>query len=177
MKFLLTLLLISGLTAGQWEFKTVPSQSTMTILGTSSLHDWESKVGDFAVSGTMGENLITNLKVEVNVKSIKSGKSIMDDKTYDALKSEKFPTVYFTAESLALSGSKAEGLGVLTLAGVSRTISLEAQTTTKGAGTVQVNGEVSIKMSEYGIDPPTAMFGSLTTGDQVTIQYQLLLNK
>ncbi|MEQ8583225.1 MAG: YceI family protein [Marinoscillum sp.] len=177
MKFLLALLLISGLTTGQWEFKSAPTQSSMTILGTSSLHDWESEVGDFVVSGTMAENLISNLKVEVNVESIKSGKSIMDDKTYDALKSEKFPTIYFAAESLTLSGGKATGLGVLTLAGESRTITLEAETAPKGANAVQVDGKVSIKMSDYGIDPPTAMFGTLITGDQVTIQYQLLLNK
>ena len=43
-------------------------------------------------------------------------------------------------------------------------------------GSVQVTGSVSMKMSEFGIEPPTAMFGTLTTGDEVTIEFNFLLN-
>jgi len=32
-------------------------------------------------------------------------------------------------------------------------------------------------MSKFGIAPPTAMFGSLETGDDVVIKFEILLNK
>jgi hypothetical protein len=32
-------------------------------------------------------------------------------------------------------------------------------------------------MSEFKVDPPTAMFGTITTGDQVTIKFTSTFNK
>lgn len=176
MKLLLSIFLAFGLTSSQWQFKNVPADSTMSILGTSSVHDWESVVTDFEVAGTMNNDIISNLNVEVVVTSIESGKSIMDDKTHDALLSGKFPKIYFKADRLEVIDSKIKGKGVLTMAGESRPIAIVADAKLDANKRMEVKGSVDLKMSDFGIDPPTAMFGSLQTGDEVTIKYQLLLN-
>ena len=41
----------------------------------------------------------------------------------------------------------------------------------------QVKGEVPLKMSDFGIDPPTAMMGTLKTGNEVVIKYNLEFEK
>ena len=60
--------------------------ASMTVSGTSSLHDWESTVEDFEHTATVtveGNTLIkmNQLEFTVPVKSIKSGKGGMDKKT------------------------------------------------------------------------------------------------
>jgi len=40
-------------------------------------------------------------------------------------------------------------------------------------GTVIAKGSVPIKMTDYGIKPPTALFGRLKTGDDVKVNFEL----
>ncbi len=40
-------------------------------------------------------------------------------------------------------------------------------------GTVKATGMVPIKMTDYGIKPPTAIFGRLKTGDEVKVNFEL----
>jgi len=63
------------------------ANSQLSILGTSSVHDWASIVEKFDASATLTANELTNVKFEAHVKSIKSGKSGMDKNTYTALDS------------------------------------------------------------------------------------------
>jgi len=176
MKIIIASILMLALTVDQWQFKADPTKSSITVLGTSTVHDWESVAEVFAVTGTMNDTEVTNLDVTVTVKSIKSGKSIMDDKTYEALKADKNPKIYLKAETLKVVNGHVKGEGTLTIAGKSKKIAIDAssQSTTGG---YKISGEVKLKMSEYEIDPPSAMFGTMQTGDDVTIQYQFLLTK
>jgi len=171
------LTLFSLFSFNEWNFKANPAQSQLVIKGTSSVHDWESEVKDFKVSGVMSEEMINNLNVEITVKSIKSGKSIMDDKTYEALKADKFAKVQFMAPTLNVSGEQIVGNGTLVLAGQKKSVPITAKVIGQTASSFTVQGAVTLDMTEYGIEPPTAMFGTLETGETVTIEYQLLLNK
>ena len=40
-------------------------------------------------------------------------------------------------------------------------------------GVPEFTGSIKIVMSDYGIEPPVAMFGTLKTGDEVTIDFEL----
>ncbi|MEQ8473221.1 MAG: YceI family protein [Marinoscillum sp.] len=177
MKLLISAIFALVLTGNQWSFMADASNSIMDIHGTSSVHDWTSHVEKFTVAGVINDNSITGLEVVVNTQSIKSGKSIMDDKTYEALGAKTHPTIKFTASTLPIQNGTIKGTGQLTLAGVTKPIPLQAATSTMTDGSLKVTGKVNVNMAEFGIEPPTAMFGTLTTGAEVTIEYQLLLNK
>ena len=177
MKAIILIFLIGFVGYDPTDLKLNKSQSTMSINGTSSLHDWESIVNDFSVTGNISEEAVTELKVEVIVKSIESGKSIMDSKTFDALKEKEFPTISFQAARLKIDGEKISGKGTVNVAGQSKEISIAAKILQQSKSELKVAGEVNIVMSEFQIEPPKAMFGTLHTGDQVTIKYELLLNK
>ena len=67
---------------------------SLVIKGPSNLHPWESKSTDVRANGSIAADAtnisaIQSLTVEVPAKSIKSAHgSIMDNKTYDALKAD-----------------------------------------------------------------------------------------
>lgn len=164
-------LLLPIIHAGAQPIISDAEASSMTISGTSSMHDWKSEVEQFEVTGILSSDKIMNLEAIIQVASIKSGKGIMDNKTYDALNSKKFPKITFVAPSLSLNQRVAEGEGVLTIAGQSLPIQITAQR--EPAGSMVFAGSVPLKMSHFGLSPPTAMFGTLKTGDDISINFRI----
>ncbi len=177
MKFFLILVVLPFLISTQGEFKITQEKGDIQVLGTSSVHDWESEVEVFTVTGSIVDQSITNLKVVIPVTSIESGKDIMNDKTFEALKFKKHPQLTFEASQLDMSDQSVMGQGKLTIAGVTKSIPIKGQITSQSATQADVKGSVTLNMSEYGITPPTAMFGSLKTGDEVTIQFNISIPK
>ncbi|WP_424962332.1 YceI family protein [Ekhidna sp.] len=172
MKYLLILAALTGFFSfGQINLNA--EKSSMIIAGTSSLHDWKMSVEDFDVSGSIVDNEVQNLKVAVVAKSMKSGKSIMDGKAYDAVKADDYPTILFSAKTLSIKGEKVIGKGTLEIGGESRAIDLDAKILKNMGSEMQLTGSVSLKMTDFNISPPTAMFGTLKTGDEITINYDI----
>ncbi|MEQ8625981.1 YceI family protein [Ekhidna sp.] len=153
-----------------------PERSSMKITGTSSLHDWEMTVNEFNVTGVITHTQVQNLKATIKAKSMESGKSIMDDKAYDAVQADDYPEIIFSAKTLQISGNSIVGKGNLVIGGESRVIDLDAVIVKSGTE-MQIQGKVPLKMSDFNITPPTAMFGTLKTGDEVVIHYDIFLTK
>lgn len=66
-------------------------------------------------------------------------------------------------------------VGNLSVAGTTKKVTLdfELQLT---ANKVTLKGEKSFKMTEFGIEPPKALLGTITTGDEITIKFNTTLN-
>ena len=152
---------------------------SLEIDGTSNIHDWTSVAETVTINGTYsqteGKMTIPTLRVKIPVESIKSSKGrIMDNKTYDALQSEQHPAITFTLKELSeINAASVKAVGTLTIAGKAKTISLTADRQLDGKGVLTFSGKKALKMTDFGIDPPTALLGTLKTGDDVTISYRL----
>ena len=152
------------------------------INGTSTLHDWRSEVtsaklkGNFEFNGTELINL-NGVYVSLPVTGIKSTQgSVMDKKTWTALKYTSHPNITFRMNKLVnikevSSGYTVEVSGVLTIAGKSRTVQLKTECTYLGNDTFEFSGLHAFKMSDFSVEPPTALFGSISTGDDITIDF------
>ncbi len=156
--------------------------ASMTVSGTSSLHDWESTVEDFEHTATIrieGNTLlkINHLEFTVPVKSIKSGKSGMNKKTYEALREADYPTISYNLVSAILkNGNSVTIIGELTIAGKKRTVTMEVNYEIV-SNIIEFRGELTLKMSDYDISPPTALMGTIKTGDEVTIRFSIPFQK
>ena len=73
------------------------------------------------------------------------------------------------------NGFKAKVYGYLTIAGVTKVIGLDIAAKETADGSYEITGSEKLKMTTYGIDPPTAMMGAMTTGDEVTINFRTVL--
>lgn len=163
------------------------SDSEIKIDGTSTIHDWTSDVTKASVQGkfTIENNQLTALNevlVSINVKDIKSTKgSIMDGKTWDALKAEKHPKISF--KSTGIASLNAEGRqtkirlkGLLTIAGVSKNTELDVLAESLGDGKIRFEGSKAIDMTAFGMEAPTALMGTIKTGKDVTIRFNVTMS-
>ena len=159
------------------------SAFTVTIDGTSNLHSWNEKVEKVSGKGvikpgTGKEFTLRSFNIIMEVNSIKSTEgSTMNNKTYKALKSDKFPEISFllTDPVLAIPGGSGSytvtAKGTLTIAGVTKDVSMPIKISEDANKKITVVGTRKVKMSDYGVKPPTAMLGILKTGDVITINF------
>lgn len=180
--FSLLLLNIQAISTASSPFYLDKTTSKITILGTSSVHDWEIKVSDFNCDAAiqLDENKqasVSDVHVVCEVKNIESDNRIMTNKTYKALDGDKHPQIQFKASEIATvsPGSEASIKGKLTIAGQTREISLPFTLVAENGQMVKIAGKVPLKMSDFKIEPPTAMMGALKTGDAIEIAYEIIL--
>jgi polyisoprenoid-binding protein YceI len=159
------------------------SKSSLEIEGTSTLHDWEMDAEKFSCSMnvTLNSGEINNIqKVVLNVKSksITSDNSIMNSKTEKALKANSYPEIDYKMVSLNglnKTGDKYNGhlWGNLTIAGVTKYVKIDFNADVIENGNIKITGSKKINMTDFDVSPPTAMLGSLKTGDDITVSFDL----
>lgn len=176
-----TILLLHGTTlVGQsYEVKNY----TMTVSGTSTLHDWVSEVGTIDCKGsyTLKNNTLADLNdvvVKIKVASIKSTKGkTMDNKTYEAFDYKNNPEIIFTLtkESIDAATATVKLGGTLTMAGVSKPIDLSLNYKILTGGELKIIGSKKISMTDFGMEPPTAMMGTIKVGNDVVVSFDITL--
>ncbi|MFN0215465.1 MAG: YceI family protein [Saprospiraceae bacterium] len=185
-KFATILFFTLSFAFGQGNYRA--SSFSLAIKGTSNLHDWQSTANEVRASGSLtadagGLKSIGSLYVEIPAKSIKSTKgSIMDNKTYDALKANSNPNITYKLDRVASMNNRSgtydiNTKGDLTIAGVTNKIDMYVQGKMGGDGSITFNGSKKLKMTDYKIKPPTALMGTMTTGDEVEIVFQVTLKQ
>lgn len=156
-------------------------ENSLKIKGTSTLHDWESnaeKSSAFIVLNNK-DTQIEKLNLVVDVASIKNskGSSIMDKLTRKALKESEFPKItyeFVDAEILENQSDKLKLklMGDLTIAGKTNKVSIVTSINKTGSNVV-LTGTHELKMTAYNIEPPKALFGTVQTGDEITIEFEV----
>ena len=173
---LISLLTVSFAVQAQ-EYQSNQAESSMKISGTSTLHDWHIDVETFTAKANMTGETLENASFTAVVKSLKSGTSSMDDNTYEALKAKEYPNISFKSTSITGTEGKLSVKGNLTIAGSTKPVTIATTLEKWTENSVTVKGSYTFKMSEFGIDPPRAMLGTIRTGDEITIDFKLILYK
>lgn len=100
----------------------------------------------------------------------------MDANTYEAMNEPEHPSITFKSTSpLRQSGSSLRIKGDLTIAGVTKLIEFTATEERWSKESLTVKGSHTFKMSDFGIDPPRALLGTIRTGDEVTIDFKFVM--
>lgn len=166
-----------------------PGAADIKVLGTSNLHNWTMEAKDISCSAKFnflpGHNQpesLTALTLSVPVQDLKSGESGMDSRAYTALKANQFNNIAFELTSATITAGQKDqfqvkSVGNLSIAGVSKPIAMEAACLIDAAGAITCNGSAKLKMTDYQIKPPTFMLGALKTGDDLTINFKLVVKK
>jgi polyisoprenoid-binding protein YceI len=168
----------------------VAPDSKLWIDGTSNLHGWSCKADKIEASVDLDKaaaaqldaappKALKRVEVKVPVKALKCGHGAMDNNLYKALNADATPDVtYILATFEAAPGATSDTftlktVGSLNIAGKENQLAMDVVATRMPDGTVLAKGTVPIKMTDYGIKPPTALFGRLKTGDEVKVNFEL----
>ena len=155
--------------------------SLIRIEGTSTLHDWKMEGTTIdgritAPSLSLWKNDASDVSVAIPVKSIKSEHAKMDKLMAEALKADTNPAIRYQLTSAALvqlnPTIQLDTRGKLTIAGVTRDIAMQVNGTLEADGGYVLTGQIPIRMSDYGIKPPTAMMGTIRTGNDVKVTFR-----
>ena len=155
----------------------------MSVEGTSTLHDWHSEFLKMEGSANIkvGDNKIidiSDLVLEIFVESFESGKSGMEKNAREALNESDFPVIQFALTRLEkIDSDEILGLGLLTIAGATRDVSMNVVYNISDKGIIVFEGSMELNMTDYEIEPPTALLGTIKTGDPISIHYKVIFKK
>lgn len=165
------------------------ADSKVWIDGTSNRSDWTVHATELEGHVKMNPEMsaatpgVEEVQLKVTSKKIVSRKStIMDRLMYGALKADDHPEIVYeltSVESVTPSDDDPNAfvmqtLGNLTLAGQTKEIEMIVTGVIQDNGQVVFTGQHALSMPDYGIKPPTAMFGALHTGPDVMVHAELV---
>ena len=169
------LLITCNFINAQTTYTASENDSKVVIEGTSNIHDWEMNVESLKSTLVLNNNAetIKAVNFEVPVESMKSGKSKMDKNTYKALKEDKYEKIVFSSSTIEETDNKFYATGKLTIAGVTKDVRIPFNFS-KQNNQLALNLDYEINMLDYKVEPPTALFGTITTGENVNVIINLI---
>jgi polyisoprenoid-binding protein YceI len=167
------------------DYNSAADSGTASVSGTSTLHDWTVKgttvSGAMQCSGpwTAAPPTIASIQLSIPADSLKSTEgSGMDDTMYDALNLKASPLITFALTHADLKSPPSkddptyhyDAVGQLTIAGTARAVNLTLDLAPGDGGTLTIVTETPLKMTDFGMKPPTAMMGMIKSGNDVTVK-------
>ena len=158
--------------------------SKVSVKGGSTLHNWEAKASNFGVHpeniSFASGNEIDSLYFYVEVSSLDGGRgSTMNKKIYNAFNADENPLIEYKLQApIKVNSLETEGVvemvsnGELKMAGVVKDIEIKVRGEMKDEKLV-LTGTKDMKMSDFGIEPPSAMFGQIVCDDEITVIFEL----
>lgn len=155
------------------------------LSGTSNLHDWEMKSAKgtsevaFVVDSKGVITSLSNLSFTLPVTNLKSKSKAMDKNTYKALNADANPNISFAGTSARIT-SKGNNNYVFNCTGKMSIAGTTKQTELIATGkynpvdkSFTITGIKKMKMTDYNVKPPKALLGSIKTGNDITISYNI----
>lgn len=171
--------------------------SALRIEGTSTLHDWKVESGRISgfveiepafledptlssVAALREGGRAPLVRAVIPVKELRSGEARMDRVMLQALKAGAHPEIRYELDRAVLGAGAAPAAGPfgldtrgrLTVAGVTREVAMPVVVARSSSGEVVVKGRVPLRMTDFGIDPPRALMGTIRSGDAVTVSFE-----
>jgi polyisoprenoid-binding protein YceI len=179
--------------SGAWtvanEMLVLQPQSRLWIDGTSSIKSFSCKAAEVnAVVEAAGPNAIPQLltgekgvktvRVTVPAEQLDCGNGTMNEHMRKAIKLAEHKSIEFRLADYEVARN-ADGVsgtinGTLLLGGVTKPVTLKAEGKPE-VGMLHITGSYDLDMTDYGLKPPTLMFGRIKVGRTVKVNYDLLL--
>jgi len=164
--------------------------SEVTIDGTSSLHAFHCKTNKinayvdvdpgYTKDLTKIARPIVSVKVNIVVRTLSCGNGQMDKNMYNTLKADENPLIKYTLSGYdILDGSAsptafaANTTGTLMISGQEKSVAIKINAERLSDGKATAKGEQAVLMTDFGIKPPSFMFGRLKVGNKIIVKFNL----
>ena len=152
-----------------------------TVSGTSTIRGWTCSVSGAAeVTPGAAEPVpgfdtgVQTATLTVPVNGFDCPEEEMREHLLEALRADEFGEITFRLESYEVSGRQAQATGSLTILDATEPVTFPISLSPSGAG-VEIEGELRLDMTTYGVEPPVVMLGLLRVRPQIRIEFTGLL--
>jgi polyisoprenoid-binding protein YceI len=133
-----------------------------------------------------GEKVIfSGAALEIQTQSLDCGHRIMNQDLYKSLQAAHYPYIRIELEEASIhhidkklskeSWAPVKVCALLTVAGIQRRVDLSVQARQINQKAYRFRSTHRIKMTDYCITPPTAMFGTIKVKNEIDINFDLLV--
>jgi len=151
------------------------------VSGTSTIRGWTCSVSGSA-EVTPGASApvpgfdtgIQTATLTVPVNGFDCPDEEMREHLLEALRADEFDEITFWLESYAVSGPQAQATGSLTILDATTPVTFPISLSASGTG-VEIEGELRLDMTTYGVEPPVVMLGLLRVRPQIRIEFSGLI--
>ena len=169
-------------------------QSRLWIEGITNINSYQCNADTIAGFGRLEEPQRTNeiieshesvvIDVKIPVYELDCGKKAMNKDMYEALKAGSHPQIHYQLkesdfiENIIDDGEewmKIMSTGIIKVAGVEKEISIPVLGKVLDNNRFHVKGEKELLMSEFDIEPPTALLGLIKAKENITIKFDVIV--
>lgn len=186
---LVLLFFIAGPALGQSLTLNTEDAQEMHIYGDSNIKKWDAAVNQVSGSLTLqnienltAENLTAenfqSLSLTVPVEQIESESGGLTSNIHKYLKGDDYPNITFQLNNVTDITEQEDGSllimasGVVTAAGNESPVDMQVNATVENGG-IQFTGAKELLMTDFEIDPPTAVFGTIRSKDEFRVEFDV----
>lgn len=186
--FLIAFLVFSTSLTNAQSYSLENESSTLSVIGTSTLHDWKIKadtIGGGAVLVMDEEGLkgITSLNIIVLISSMHSGLDPMDVHMRKALTANQSNSIEFQLTKTnkltlnTIGGYTVQAEGKISIIKNVKVVNIQATMEPIENGAIRFFGETMIDMTDYSVELPQAEMGSIIAEKDVKIVFDVVFKK
>lgn len=180
---------------GQNWFDVLPEASSFRIDGTSTVNSFSCVTEEVQGAGGIEERLMRSVNMlnerahprahlAVPVRSFDCGQRRMNKDMYEALQADEHPAITYELEQVTLislrdedaaDGVKVAVRGTLTIAGETRSVRFIVEGREVTQGLYRIQGTTTLRMTDFGVKPPTALLGLVRAHDVIDVHFDLVV--
>lgn len=195
-KYILTIVTLLFITSGliaqdlQYSLTTI---NDFKIEGDSNVRKWHADIHEadgqllfnanekFSAEQLQPEHF-NSLTLSIPVSNISSDSNILTNNIHNNLKKDEFPEITFTLDEVAdvvISNGRTviTAIGTIQAAGANHRVTMNVHAAEGNNQSIRFSGSKEMLMTDFEIDPPTAMMGAFRSVDEITIVFDVLFTK
>ena len=172
------------------QFALAP-ESQLWIEGSSSVNTFTCEAA--AVEGVLvhqaaatawqpGQTHNAQAMLDIPVREIDCGQRRMERDLQTVLQADTYPEIRYELTDIEVLETPRSGDGVyelraagrMTVAGTTRPVETTVRGWRLADGRLRATGSQQLMMSDFGIDPPTALFGLIRASDHLVVRFDLV---
>ncbi|RKQ42587.1 YceI-like domain-containing protein [Roseivirga pacifica] len=162
----------------QTSFTIAETGNKISVSGTSNLHDFTLVSEEIKGSAELfvENGTITNIKkvvVTLKTESLESSKSGLTKNAMKTLQPDANPIISYIAFDMPAAGKIS---GILNVAGYDSDQTFDFTSEMKG-GKLYVTAKGNIKFTDFQLDPPSALAGTIKAKDDLQLEINLVLEE
>lgn len=158
----------------------IAAGSRVWIDGSATTGRWTCEADQVHGHGLVSDGAGLTAQGTLPVRDFDCGSGPMNRDLYRALLADAYPAIEFVLTRAEAPG-RADGgwapvtaTGTLRIAGVARTVAITAEGRRLPDGRVALRGEKPLRMSDFGVRPPSHALGLVRAHDAITARFDLV---